>query len=169
MRGHGSLVVKVSDRDCRVTSSSRVPLKTRHIRERCTLNLSRAQMPSGWCGVVVRRGVRANSEDNPVKEGPLQNCVVLCLGLNLGEDMNVCKCILPSRHEGTLNSRRTASPLVRFVEGEERWETPDLPLGVLPQNWRETKLNRSVTCMVFKATANDRRHLALCHDEFRGP
>ncbi|GFX15751.1 uncharacterized protein TNCV_2132371 [Trichonephila clavipes] len=23
--------------------------------------------------------------------------------------------------------------------------------------------------MVFKATANDRRHLALCHDEFRGP
>ncbi|GFU65728.1 hypothetical protein TNCV_5058621 [Trichonephila clavipes] len=24
-------------------------------------------------------------------------------------------------------------------------------------------------CMVVKATANDRRHLALCHDEFRGP
>ncbi|GFX72493.1 hypothetical protein TNCV_4060901 [Trichonephila clavipes] len=23
--------------------------------------------------------------------------------------------------------------------------------------------------MVLKATANDRRHLALCHDEFRGP
>ncbi|GFV40277.1 hypothetical protein TNCV_2090031 [Trichonephila clavipes] len=29
MRGHGSLVVKVSDRGCRVMSSSRVPLKTR--------------------------------------------------------------------------------------------------------------------------------------------
>ncbi|PRD21344.1 UNVERIFIED_CONTAM: hypothetical protein NCL1_51985 [Trichonephila clavipes] len=23
--------------------------------------------------------------------------------------------------------------------------------------------------MVLKATANDKRHLALCHDEFRGP
>ncbi|GFU05228.1 hypothetical protein TNCV_575471 [Trichonephila clavipes] len=25
------------------------------------------------------------------------------------------------------------------------------------------------TCIVPKATVNDRRHLALCHDEFRGP
>ncbi|GFW55927.1 cullin-4A [Trichonephila clavipes] len=45
---------------------------------------------------------------------------------------------------------------------------PDHPQGVFPQNWGETELNRSVTCMVLKATAN-RRHLALCHDEFRGP
>ncbi|GFW93384.1 hypothetical protein TNCV_2605021 [Trichonephila clavipes] len=43
------------------------------------------------------------------------------------------------------------------------------PQGVLTQNLGETELNRSVTCMVLKATANDRRHLALCHDEFRGP
>ncbi|GFX51952.1 hypothetical protein TNCV_3063691 [Trichonephila clavipes] len=28
-----------------ITSSSPVPLKTRHIEERCTLNLSRAQSP----------------------------------------------------------------------------------------------------------------------------
>ncbi|GFW39290.1 peroxidasin-like protein [Trichonephila clavipes] len=60
----------------------------------------------------------------------------------------------PVRHGGTLNSRRAASPLVRLVKGK---------------NWGETELNRSVTCMVFKATANDKRHLALCHDEFRGP
>ncbi|GFW18592.1 hypothetical protein TNCV_1222531 [Trichonephila clavipes] len=40
---------------------------------------------------------------------------------------------------------------------------------VLPQNWRETELNRSVTCMVLKATANDSRHLALCHEEFCEP
>ncbi|GFU75018.1 uncharacterized protein TNCV_3752691 [Trichonephila clavipes] len=69
----------------------------------------------------------------------------------------------------TLNSRRAASPLMWFVEGEERWVAPDHPQGVLPLNWGETELNRSVTCMVVKATANDRRHLALCHDEFRGP
>ncbi|GFS72752.1 hypothetical protein TNCV_1421341 [Trichonephila clavipes] len=31
----------------------------------------------------------------------------------------------PLRHGGTLNSRRAASPLVRLVEGEERWKTPD--------------------------------------------
>ncbi|GFV22916.1 uncharacterized protein TNCV_2623691 [Trichonephila clavipes] len=93
----------------------------------------------------------------------------LGLGSNLGEDMDVCKCIVPSRHGVTLNSHRAAIPLVRLVEGKKRLEAIDPILGVLPQNWDETELNRSVTCMVLKATANDRRHLALCHDEFRGP
>ncbi|GFV59951.1 uncharacterized protein TNCV_922291 [Trichonephila clavipes] len=65
--------------------------------------------------------------------------------------------------------RRAASPLVRLVEGEERWETPNHPQGVLPLNWGETEPNRFVTCMVLKASANDRRHLDLGHDEFRGP
>ncbi|GFV43643.1 uncharacterized protein TNCV_2679441 [Trichonephila clavipes] len=87
--------------------------------------------------------------------------VPLGLGSNPGEDMDICKCLVPSRHGGTLNSRRAASPLVRLVEGEERWEAPDTPQGVL-LNWGETELNRSVTCMVLKVTANDRRHLALC-------
>ncbi|GFW75522.1 uncharacterized protein TNCV_4427051 [Trichonephila clavipes] len=41
---------------CFVTSSSPVPLKTRRVGQRCTLNLSRAQTSSRWCGVVVRRG-----------------------------------------------------------------------------------------------------------------
>ncbi|GFV97846.1 uncharacterized protein TNCV_2021611 [Trichonephila clavipes] len=73
--------------------------------------------------------------------------VPLGLGSNPGEDMDVCKCIVPSRHGGTLNSRRAVSPLVRLVEGE----------------------GSSVTRMVLKPTDNDRRHLALCHDEIRGP
>ncbi|GFT78006.1 transposable element Tcb2 transposase [Trichonephila clavipes] len=63
--------------------------------------------------------------------------------------------------------RRAVSPLVRLVE--ERWEAPDFPQGALPQNWGETELNRSVTCMVLKATDNDRCHLVLRHDEFCGP
>ncbi|GFV26927.1 hypothetical protein TNCV_1753861 [Trichonephila clavipes] len=46
--------------------------------------------------------------------------VLLGLGSNLGEDMDVCKRIVPFRHGGTLNSSRVASPLVRLVEGEER-------------------------------------------------
>ncbi|GFT96952.1 uncharacterized protein TNCV_5107451 [Trichonephila clavipes] len=39
-----------------VTSSSPVPLKTRRVGQRCTLNLSRAETSSRWRGVVVRRG-----------------------------------------------------------------------------------------------------------------
>ncbi|GFV91054.1 uncharacterized protein TNCV_1249361 [Trichonephila clavipes] len=48
--------------------------------------------------------------------------VPLGLGSNPGEDMDVCKCILPSRH-----GRRAARPLVRLMEGEDRWEAPDHP------------------------------------------
>ncbi|GFX29181.1 uncharacterized protein TNCV_3217161 [Trichonephila clavipes] len=54
--GRGSLVVKVLDHGWHVTSSSPVPLKTRRVGDRCSLNLSRAQTSSRWCGVVVRRG-----------------------------------------------------------------------------------------------------------------
>ncbi|GFU47808.1 uncharacterized protein TNCV_4465501 [Trichonephila clavipes] len=41
---------------CFVTGSSPVPLKTHRVGQRCTLNLSRAETSSRWCGVVVRRG-----------------------------------------------------------------------------------------------------------------
>ncbi|GFW61431.1 hypothetical protein TNCV_346791 [Trichonephila clavipes] len=54
---------------------------------------------------------------------------------------------------------------------EERWrEGPDHPQGALPQNWGETEQNSTVTCMVLKAKANDRRkNLVPSRDEFRGP
>ncbi|GFV59833.1 hypothetical protein TNCV_4739611 [Trichonephila clavipes] len=38
--------------------------------------------------------------------------------------MDVCKCIVPLLQGGTLNSRRAASPLVRLVAEDERWEAP---------------------------------------------
>ncbi|GFT26438.1 cullin-4A [Trichonephila clavipes] len=95
--------------------------------------------------------------------------VALGLGSNPGEDMDICECIEPSSHGSTLNSRRTTSPLVRLVKGEDRWDAPDQPQGVLPLNWGETELNRSVICMVLKTTANDRHPLALSHAEFHGP
>ncbi|GFX86361.1 hypothetical protein TNCV_2562501 [Trichonephila clavipes] len=57
-RGCGSPVVKVSDHG---RSSSPVPLKTRHVGARCTLNLSRTQTSSRGCGVVVRRGSASSS------------------------------------------------------------------------------------------------------------
>ncbi|GFY06997.1 uncharacterized protein TNCV_4202681 [Trichonephila clavipes] len=57
--GCGSPVVKVSNHGRHVMSSIQVPLKTRRVGQRCTLNLSRAETSSRWCGVVVRRGVPA--------------------------------------------------------------------------------------------------------------
>ncbi|GFX41593.1 uncharacterized protein TNCV_3109891 [Trichonephila clavipes] len=83
--------------------------------------------------------------------------------------MDVCKCILPSQQGVTLNSHRAASHFVRLVEEEVRWEAPDLPQVSSLKIGGGNEPNHTVTCMVIKATANDRRHLALCHDEFRGP
>ncbi|GFX03100.1 uncharacterized protein TNCV_4288831 [Trichonephila clavipes] len=56
LKGCGSPVVKVSNHGRHVMSSIPVPLKTRRVGQRCTLNLSRAETSSRWCGVVVRRG-----------------------------------------------------------------------------------------------------------------
>ncbi|GFU96431.1 uncharacterized protein TNCV_90071 [Trichonephila clavipes] len=52
-----------------VTSSSPVPLKTRRVGQRCTLNLSRAETSSRWCGVVVRRGVPAQVSSTLLDHG----------------------------------------------------------------------------------------------------
>ncbi|GFV50864.1 uncharacterized protein TNCV_3921571 [Trichonephila clavipes] len=56
---------------------------------------------------------------------------------------------------------------MKFTQNEQMART--IPPGDLPQNCGENEPNRTVTCMVLKATANGRRHLALCDDEFRGP
>ncbi|GFV63968.1 uncharacterized protein TNCV_385431 [Trichonephila clavipes] len=55
-QGRRSRVAQVSYRGWHVTSSSPVPLNIRRVGQRCTLNLSRAETSSRWCGVVVRRG-----------------------------------------------------------------------------------------------------------------
>ncbi|GFV00011.1 uncharacterized protein TNCV_4056841 [Trichonephila clavipes] len=66
---------------CLVTSSNPVPLKTRHVGQRCTLNLSRAETSSRWCGVVVREGVPAQASSTSLDHGsklrgPSPNAVV---------------------------------------------------------------------------------------------
>ncbi|GFT24046.1 hypothetical protein TNCV_2063221 [Trichonephila clavipes] len=56
------------------------------------------------------------------------------LGSNPGEGIDVCKCIVPSRHGDTINSRRAASSFVRLVEGGKRWvalTTPRFPSSKL--------------------------------------
>ncbi|GFV42522.1 hypothetical protein TNCV_2905311 [Trichonephila clavipes] len=50
-------------------SPSPVPLKTRHVRERYSLNLSRAQTSSRWCGEVVRRGIPAQVSSSSLDHG----------------------------------------------------------------------------------------------------
>ncbi|GFV30727.1 uncharacterized protein TNCV_951481 [Trichonephila clavipes] len=60
-RGYTSLngivtVTSIETVACFVTGSSPVPLKTRRVGQRCTLNLSRAETSSRWCGVGVERG-----------------------------------------------------------------------------------------------------------------
>ncbi|GFY02739.1 uncharacterized protein TNCV_3506191 [Trichonephila clavipes] len=50
LQGCGSRVVKVSDHGKPVMNSSPVPLKTHRVGQRCTLNLSRAETSSRWCG-----------------------------------------------------------------------------------------------------------------------
>ncbi|GFV90106.1 uncharacterized protein TNCV_4378221 [Trichonephila clavipes] len=52
---------------------------------------------------------------------------------------------------------------------EQRGGRPLTTPSVLPQNWGGNEQNSTVTYMVLKAMAKDRCHLALCHDEFRGP
>ncbi|GFX74427.1 hypothetical protein TNCV_3213141 [Trichonephila clavipes] len=42
------------------------------------------------------------------------------------------------------------------MEEKEKREAPDYSQGVLRQNWGGTELNRTVNCMVLKATANSR-------------
>ncbi|GFX74825.1 uncharacterized protein TNCV_636521 [Trichonephila clavipes] len=63
-QGSGRLVKKTQERKSPtcyllitkgVASSSPVPLKTRHVGEGCTLNLSRAQTSSCWSDEVVKR------------------------------------------------------------------------------------------------------------------
>ncbi|GFU69462.1 hypothetical protein TNCV_2282311 [Trichonephila clavipes] len=78
----------------------------------------------------------------------------LSLAFNPGEGIDVCKCIVPLGNGGALNT----SSLVRLVEEGERWEGAfDHLQGVLLQNWGGTDLNRTVTCGVIKANANNRR------------
>ncbi|GFX64967.1 uncharacterized protein TNCV_451051 [Trichonephila clavipes] len=80
------------------------------------------------------------------------------LGSNPAECTDFCKFIVPLRHGGPLNSRQAVIPLVRLMEGDEMWEASDHSQGVLPLNWGRTEPNNStVTCMVLKATSNDRR------------
>ncbi|GFU47041.1 hypothetical protein TNCV_2616161 [Trichonephila clavipes] len=89
----------------------------------------------------------------------------------LVENRPVLKRLNTSLYQYPLQRKPLSRKPSREVGGRGRdvGEAPDHTQGVLPQNWGETEANRPVTCMVLKAMTNNRRHLALCHDEFHGP
>ncbi|GFX56816.1 DUF4817 domain-containing protein [Trichonephila clavipes] len=58
--------------------------------------------------------------------------------------------------ENTLNVRPATCALVRLVVGAKRWEALNHPQGVLTQNSGSTEPNRSITCMVLRATDSDK-------------
>ncbi|GFV41763.1 hypothetical protein TNCV_3629141 [Trichonephila clavipes] len=62
------------------------------------------------------------------------------LGSNIGEGMDVGKCIVSLRHGGTLNNHLVASPLVRFVEGGGR------PLITPRSSPPKLRWNRAKSC-----------------------
>ncbi|GFS58766.1 uncharacterized protein TNCV_4270821 [Trichonephila clavipes] len=66
--GCGSPVVKVSDNGRHAMILSPVPLKTHRVGQRYTLNLSRAEMSSHWCG-SLERGVPAQVSSTSLDHG----------------------------------------------------------------------------------------------------
>ncbi|GFT86995.1 hypothetical protein TNCV_1257851 [Trichonephila clavipes] len=78
-----------------------------------------------------------------------------------GKGLNVCKCVVPLRHESTLKHRQAASPLVRFMEEKRVGRLLTTPYGIFPRKRGFTEPNHVVTGMLLKATYNAGVHLAL--------
>ncbi|GFV06629.1 hypothetical protein TNCV_2949511 [Trichonephila clavipes] len=67
--GPGNRVVKVLDRGWSCHEFKHSTIKDPHVGQRCTLNLSRAQTSSRWCGGVVRRGVPSQVSSTSLDHG----------------------------------------------------------------------------------------------------
>ncbi|GFU83080.1 hypothetical protein TNCV_65501 [Trichonephila clavipes] len=109
-------------------SSSPVPLKTRRVGQRCTLNLLRAETSFRWCGVVVRRGVSAQSLETLHYPSPIERP---CPGL---------AAIKKGRWHGTCSGPKPSES----VEPELRMKISNIP-GIIAVQ----------TCGHFKMTLDD--------------
>ncbi|GFU77980.1 hypothetical protein TNCV_2563451 [Trichonephila clavipes] len=80
--------------------------------------------------------------------------------------MDICKCIVPPWHGGTLKRYRASSRLVSLVVGEER--CPPVYPGSLKIGMNLGQIVLSPAwCSKLSLTTGV--HLDPCHDEFRGP
>ncbi|GFV34575.1 hypothetical protein TNCV_1448811 [Trichonephila clavipes] len=102
--GRGSLVVKVSDRGWLVTNSSPVPLKTRRVGKRCTLNLSRAQTSCRCCDGVVRGGGASSVLEKVVNRMMLTRTVGRCSPV-VFLNIKISICELDRRNPETVGDR----------------------------------------------------------------
>ncbi|GFV72520.1 hypothetical protein TNCV_2763841 [Trichonephila clavipes] len=82
-------------------------------------------------------------------------------GLNPGEGMDVCKCIVPVRHGGTRNIHPAASPLVRLVEGEERFPCLNWGGGVAIYHLFGEFRRANSYCHLYAAHGQGQRHAYL--------
>ncbi|GFS59413.1 uncharacterized protein TNCV_3725521 [Trichonephila clavipes] len=89
------------------------------------------------------------------------------LGSNPEKTWKFCKCVIPSWHGDTLNSSRAEKS--SYVVGGKGWEAPDHPDVFFLKIRIKNGINHTFTCIVLKSTDNEMRHLALFHEEFRGP
>ncbi|GFV42216.1 hypothetical protein TNCV_3164471 [Trichonephila clavipes] len=55
------------------------------------------------------------------------DCYAVGPGFEFRGTNGFLKCTVPVSHEVTLNSRRSASPLVKLLKGEDRGKAPDHP------------------------------------------
>ncbi|GFU49899.1 uncharacterized protein TNCV_4686561 [Trichonephila clavipes] len=115
-----------------VTSLNPVPLKTRRVRERCTLNLSRAQTSSRWCSVVVRRGVASSGVVHVILPW-FKNTWSVAKSPRVAEqcDVNIHSCI-PNGKEGKFPEPETATRGLLATDhiilnhGQVTWTTLEL-------------------------------------------
>ncbi|GFX03522.1 hypothetical protein TNCV_4751071 [Trichonephila clavipes] len=82
--------------------------------------------------------------------------------------MDVCQCIVPLWHGGTVNNSKAASPLMIWVEREERWQVSDSSQGV-PLKIGEEPFQIVLShacCLKLRLTTGVK--IAPYHDELRG-
>ncbi|GFV54289.1 hypothetical protein TNCV_4365641 [Trichonephila clavipes] len=94
--------------------------------------------------------------------------VPLGLSLNPGEDIHVCKCIVPMRFGGTLSSRRVTSPIGKLVKLEQ-CRGPLTPQGTFYKPVRDNIKDKCVHlkrsfCKNAKAGSSKVQELCLARD-----
>ncbi|GFV57402.1 hypothetical protein TNCV_2299201 [Trichonephila clavipes] len=99
----------------------------------------------------------------PTEKGRKESCQSLRQVGLLGVRLSLAVALITIQASGSKRNRFIGKGFPETVHMRSRIFVGQLPIE------GGTEPNCTVNCMVFKATDNDRRHLALCYDGFRGP
>ncbi|GFU96386.1 alpha-carbonic anhydrase domain-containing protein [Trichonephila clavipes] len=136
-------MVKVSDHGRHVMSSSPVPLKTRRVGQRCTLNLSRAETFSRWCGgcdvnihslTLARSDVRWIPSTTPVDTSSSIN-LTMHDHRRQHLDLSYDQLLTISTHTKRLHLNREGAAITCKIDDEEQWSYNGRTNG--PSAWGE--------------------------------